>query len=360
MNALLVSLALLCPDIIRREDVADSSYIALGATQPAVIALGRFGDGTLVAPNWILTAAHVARAVDRRGVASVRIAGREYGVSAVVLYPDWREMGPHDIGLVRLTSSVRGITPVRLYRGAAERGTIATLVGHGAGGTGGSRTRVDDGIARGATSRVDSVSRHWLFFSFDAPPHGTPLEGAPGPGDSGGPAIIAVGDSTYVAGVSSAGFDGRNGPGSYGAVDVFARVASYAPWIDSVMSSTPAAIATSRPAVEVVARDTVIPETAVGRRFGAFIRAMRAGTDSAMRSFVEDNFEETEYRSRPALVPNLRRIAASIGDGVIDAVVKSEPSSVAVRFKTGQGSLTLEFVATAHAPHKLVDWRRVD
>src|SRR5687768_14097584 len=170
MNALLISLALVSADIIRRDDVADSAYIALGNAHPAVVALGRFGDGTVVAPDWILTAAHVAHAIERRGLPSVRISGREYGVSAIVLHPHWRELGRHDIGLVRLTSPVPGITPVRLYRAAAERGTVATIVGHGAAGTGSSRARVEDGLARGATSRIDSVNAHWLFFSFDAPP----------------------------------------------------------------------------------------------------------------------------------------------------------------------------------------------
>ncbi|HUQ46806.1 MAG TPA: trypsin-like serine protease [Gemmatimonadaceae bacterium] len=67
------------------------------------------------------------------------------------------------------------------------------------------------------------------------PPSGTDLEGAPGRGDSGGPALITIAGKAYVAGVSSAGYDGVDGPGSYGAVDVFTRVSTHAAWIDSVM-----------------------------------------------------------------------------------------------------------------------------
>ena len=99
-----------------------------------------------------------------------------------------------------------------------------------------------DGRIRGATSRVDSTSAAWLYFSFDAPPKGTDLEGAPGPGDSGGPAFLMTGSTPAIAGISSAGFDGESGPGSYGAVDVFTRVSSHAAWIDSIVGTS------SRPA----------------------------------------------------------------------------------------------------------------
>ncbi len=39
----------------------------------------------------------------------------------------------------------------------------------------------------------------------------------------------------YIAGVSSAGFDGVAGPGTYGAADHFTRVSSYLGWIEGVM-----------------------------------------------------------------------------------------------------------------------------
>ena len=49
--------------------------------------------------------------------------------------------------------------------------------------------------------------------------------------------MIERSGKTYIAGVSSAGYDGENGPGTYGAVDVFARVSTHAGWIDSVMTA---------------------------------------------------------------------------------------------------------------------------
>jgi hypothetical protein len=140
------------------------------------------------------------------------------------------------VALLKLATPVKGIEPAQLYSGSGEANQIAYLVGNGKTGTGDSRARVDDDAWRAATSRVDSVNRDAIFFSFDAPPAGTELEGAPSAGDSGGPALLAIGSQQFVIGISSAGFDGRSGPGSYGAVDVFTRVATHRSWIDSVMA----------------------------------------------------------------------------------------------------------------------------
>lgn len=41
----------------------------------------------------------------------------------------------------------------------------------------------------------------------------------------------------FAAGVSSASYDGRTGPGSYGAVDVFTRVSTHLSWLDGVMAN---------------------------------------------------------------------------------------------------------------------------
>ena len=226
--------------IVRRADRPDSSYCRLAAKSQALVSIGRAGDGTLISSRWVLTAGHVAHAFSSRQPENrtVGIGGATYRVSATFVHPAWTEMGPHDVGLLRLERAVSGVTPVSLYRGSGETGRIATLLGHGKAGTGADRNRVEDGRARGATSRVDSADSQWLYFSFDAPPSGTDLEGAPGPGDSGGPALITVDGKTYIAGVSSAGYDGVDGPGTYGAVDVFTRVSTHLAWIDSVMKST--------------------------------------------------------------------------------------------------------------------------
>ena len=226
------------PPIVIRDDRPDSLYLALGAQFPAVARIGRAGDGTLITDRWILTAGHVAAGVDLAR-AKVHIGGRAYGIRRAIAHPQWREMGPHDIGLLELSEAVTGVSPLGLYEGRGEEGQVATLVGHGDTRTGRGGPWVSDGRARGARSRVVDVDAGRLVFRFDPPPEGEELGGAPGRGDSGGPALLHRGGTVYVAGVSSAGYDGANGPGTYGAVDHFTRVSDHLDWIRSTLASSP-------------------------------------------------------------------------------------------------------------------------
>ena len=249
MIALLpVVLALSVPlsdPIIRRDDRPDSAYCNLGAQARALVSFGRAGDGTLIGSRWVLTAGHIARSLSMRQpeMRSVDVGGATYAVQETFVHPEWTEMGPHDRTLI--SASGRGVT---LLSHAHAKGPLPPS--GQAVGTGATPDRIEDGKARGATSRVDSVNAQWLYFSFDAPSSGTELEGAPGAGDSGGPAIVVIDGMPFVAGVSSAGYDGVNGPGSYGAVDVFTRVSTHAAWIDKVMmaaTSGPPGNASGRP-----------------------------------------------------------------------------------------------------------------
>jgi hypothetical protein len=357
LSGALVTVMFSAGTIVRRDDTADERYLALGAQFPAVVALGRRGDATLIDARWLLTAAHVARSTPVGS--TVMLGGTAHTVDRVVLHPQWRELGEHDMGLLRLREPVGNVTPLRLYRASVEQGIVATLVGHGDAGTGASRVRVPDGRLRAATSRVDSASSAWLYFSFDAPPHGTALEGAPGPGDSGGPAILTMNGEPLVAGVSSAGFDGRDGPGTYGAVDAFTRVSTHAAWIDSVMAGSPSATTGSGSASRASA-DTTLPDTPAGRRYAAFLRAMRSGADSAIERFVRENFDEREVAGRPALIPNMKRLSGMLKRAPIDAIVRSEPLSLVVRLRGAAQPITIELLCAPNEPYKLVDWRRLD
>lgn len=224
--------------MVIRDDRPDSLYLALGAQFPAVAQVGRAGDGTLIADRWVLTAGHVAAGIDLTR-AKVIIGGIAHDIRRAIVHPQWRELGPHDIGLLELADAVSGVTPLPLYEGRDEVGQPATLVGHGDTRTGRGGSWVSDGRARAAVSRVLGVDQGRLIFRFDAPPKGEDLGGAPGRGDSGGPALLRRGSTVYVAGVSSAGYDGANGPGTYGAVDHFTRVSDYLAWIRETMAARP-------------------------------------------------------------------------------------------------------------------------
>jgi hypothetical protein len=226
--------------IVIRHDRPDARYRQLGERYPAVSSFGRAGAGTLIAPGWVLTAAHVAAGMRRD--ATIAFDGTPFEIERIVLHPEWKEMGPKDIALVKLRRPVKEVTPIAIYAGTDEAGAQVTFVGSGGQGTGlTGPQRPEDGFKRGATNVVDSADLDWLHFTFDAPPGGTDLEGISGPGDSGGPALIERDGTPWVAGVSVFGQPGARGRGTYGAKEGYTRVSAHADWIRGVVGngSTP-------------------------------------------------------------------------------------------------------------------------
>ena len=358
--------------IVRRHDRPDSAYIALARQFACVGTFGRLGDGTLIAPTWVITAAHVARgAMVRMTKPAIRFGGHEYAVQAVYIHHGWTDFGSHDIALVHLAEPVRDIIPARLYKDNREARQVAYLVGNGKTGVGSTRDRVDDDTWRAATSRIDSTTSTSLFLSFDAPPDGTSLEGAPSAGDSGGPALLRWASHIYVAGISSAGFDGRSGPASYGAVDVYTRVSTHRAWADSVLKgklppTTLQAASRESSGAAPIASDTggvQFPATNAGMRAQAFVRAVRVGTDSAMLAFLNDNFSRSELATRPAAarLPNFRRLADQLRNTHLLTVRESTQSTITFELATaGPTPMVLQFLCEETAPYLIVDWRRYD
>jgi hypothetical protein len=223
--------------IVIRHDRDDGAYRALGARFPMVGLVVPDGEGTLVAPTWVLTAAHVARDVAHRRTRQVRFGTTAYEITGVYLHPDWQDGGPHDLALLQLARPIAGILPADLYPDRDEAGQLVTFVGRGDTGTGQTGPTRRDGLLRGATNRVDAADDAWLYFTFDAPPAATDLEGISGPGDSGGPALIERGERVFVAGISVWGSPGEQGRGTYGAKEGYTRVSSYRDWIRERMEA---------------------------------------------------------------------------------------------------------------------------
>jgi len=234
--------------IILRHDRTDSLSLHLGSQYPSLVHLNLptpkgagDGEGTLIAPNWVLTAAHVGTEI--KNGHTVTVGSDSAVVDSVILHPDWEDGGAHDLALLRLRKPISTALPVKLYRGGDELDREVILVGYGDYGTGLTGPKGNDRRVRGATNRIDEATEYWLKFRFDAPgdPRTTELEGVSGPGDSGGPAFFGEVDSAMLAGVSSGQSSRATGgkPGRYGVVEYYVRVSRYINWIESITGPLP-------------------------------------------------------------------------------------------------------------------------
>lgn len=224
--------------VIIRHDKADVLYLELGRNHREHIAHFNLpgGEGVLIAPRWVLTAAHVAANV-RRGT-KVTIAGSDHIVRKRYLHPLWLKEARYDIALVHLNLPVSKVNPLPLYRKSDEKGRIVTILGCGLTGNGmiGQKVKGDRKL-RGAHNRVDRTSPSWIKLTFDSPDKGLELEGVSGYGDSGGPALIEDAGRWCVAGISAVQTFSKPGlyEGKYGVTDYYLRVSSFVSWIEATI-----------------------------------------------------------------------------------------------------------------------------
>ena len=242
--------------IIIRHDKADARYRVDDARYPQLFFLHtRFDNkvcvATLVSPRWAITAAHCTRqtplleTVTRDEHFALAIAGKTIAADRVELHPHsntGNELTDVDLALIHFSEDVLHVTPAHLNRDSNELGRVYSLMGWGYHGIGTRGYRSNDGRLRRAENRV-IASGQWLEFRFDDPreagSQALTLEGIPGLGDSGSPALLETDDGLVVVGITVGELEEGDAPahqGLYGTVQLYERISSHLDWIEQVIA----------------------------------------------------------------------------------------------------------------------------
>ena len=275
-----------------RNDVNDSVYTSLAAQSvyDSVGFLtwregtsGYIASGTLISPEWVLTAGHVVGGTNNSGAGiSEMIFGLSssydgMGVSALewIPYTGWSSSGGNlwngvDLGLVRLSQPITSVTPAQIDFSTSPVGLLGTNVGYGRSGLGTGGMTTAAGTKRAGQNMIDArggmvttmgsgtlleldlrgISPTVLFQDFDNPTDlvassiGSAIPVAQeyliASGDSGGGLFINVGGVTKLVGVNSFlaslpyPWDTTGAKADYGDLAGVVSVQSFENWIFTV------------------------------------------------------------------------------------------------------------------------------
>lgn len=249
---------------IIRHDTDIENYRELGR-QPEFNSVGRYSiteiiedyaTGVLIAPRWVLTAAHFAED------SSVWLFGDTYyQTKRIVRHPNLSQLPADrqsqwdgwDIALIELDSPVVNVKPAVRYRERSELGATITKIGYGFIGNGLEGMKSPSTQERlGGQNIIDTIGGlindidlgpDVLVCDFDSPDtdeynhlgSSAPLELEIGgsKGDSGGGVFIEHNGEWQLAGIVSGAL---NREIKYGSLMAIARVSSANTWIDSVIN----------------------------------------------------------------------------------------------------------------------------
>jgi hypothetical protein len=250
--------------IVIRDDVDDSKYRVLPSEFPALVDMPGEGHGVLIAPQWIITAAHAI--TWQSEIKQVTINGVPRDVERLVIHPGYKKppqelldqalatwdwtlfrvllSSSDDIALLKLAQPVTDVSPVAINKSDDEFGQIIKIIGKGATGNGATGYEFSSSHRtelRRAYNKVTSAHDRWLCYMFDKPSDALPLEGGSGSGDSGGPILIQAEKDWLLAGLTSWS-DPQSTirtPGRYGQITCNVRLSHYKDWIENVISAQP-------------------------------------------------------------------------------------------------------------------------